>query len=177
MNRYIGRQSLATVVPRSGILAGDRPTNIDQYVGRQSWATVGPRSEILSKDRPANINRYIGRQFLATVRPKIRNTSKRPVCQHKSIHRPPMFGHGWTKIRNNGKGLASQHRSKHWLTNLGPLSDQDQKYWPTIAGMDWYWTNIDPVLCVDWAAALTRLKPVWNDRSISHSSKTVSYNI
>ena len=37
--------------------------------------------------------------------------------------------------------------------------------------MDWYWTNNDPIICVDWAAALTRLKPVWNDRNISHSSK------
>ena len=53
MNRYIGRQSLATVAPRSDILAGDRPANIDQYVGRQFWATVGPRSKVLAKERPA----------------------------------------------------------------------------------------------------------------------------
>ena len=74
--------------------------------------------------------------------------------QYKSIHWPPVFGHGWTKIRNTGKRPAGQHRSKYWPTNLGPLLDQDQKYWPKIAGMNWYWTNIDPILCADWVATI-----------------------
>ena len=84
---------------------------------------------------------------------KIKSTGKRPAGQHKSVHWLPIFGHGWTKIRNTGKRPASQYRSKYLPTNLGSLLDQDQKYRPKIAGMDWYWTNIDPLVCADWVSA------------------------
>ena len=81
---------------------------------------------------------------------KIRNTGKSPAGQHKSIHWPPMFGHGCTKIGNTGKRPAGQRRAKPWPTNHRPLLDQAQKYWPKTAGMDWYWTKIDPISCADW---------------------------
>ena len=44
---------------------------------RQFLATVGPRSGILAKDRPANIDRNIGRPFLGHCWTKIRNTGPR----------------------------------------------------------------------------------------------------
>ena len=85
-------------------------------------------------------------------RTKIRNTGKRPAGQHKSIHWPQIFGHCSIKIRNTGKRPAGQHKSIHWPKDLGPLLDQAQEHWPTIAGMDWYRTNIDPTLRADWVA-------------------------
>ena len=154
---------------RSEILAEDRPANVDRYFGRSILGHDCTKIRNNERRQAGQHESIHWPPIFGHCSTKIRNTDKRPPGQHKSIHRPPMFGHGVTKIRNTGKRTVGQHKSIHrpqvfghgltkirmkdWPTNLGPLLDQDQKYWPKIAGMDWYWTNIDPLVCADWVSA------------------------